>query len=611
MRSACAARPSRNTTPPTEPPLRTETHATLNTSTFKVMQLRPLVVVLFAALPVAMRAQMHKVEAPQRVTRAIGVYEWTGDLAKPTASRLVPVSLFIDSHFEDAGVYLARPVPFVLQTGDIYSIETAGQPVGTLDLDVARDIVPHSIASGNLADDTMGSWYGYGRFQPPAAEKPPARLKAVAHPATLSGGSDDDDTPHFVVRHPNDTAASNSGPRPSSTPDATPDPSTTTTTTTSTTDTDSDRPTLRRRDAPAPDNSKRNKREKPQGYVTGPNDSLNDDPDRPTLHRGVLAEEGATAPLTGLPANLHQAVAVSDAANREPHIFTREWESSAERAQTLADFEKLARPRLATYIATNKLQPVAASLVASPAPSAPTSGVSSQTASDVSSRPKSAAADASERPAGGAIVQHQETAAPVTDATTAAAGNPIAPGAGDAPSLHDRNNPTSSQPGAPSSTGGSIAEQGGVGLPSSARATQPPPTSPRPRPGTARSRKPTAPTPLALSSEELRGYELSYGALPAFVYTAQSPVATGGPVYITLVAQRLPSGELQTALASVTDASHLDRVPWMRLVDAVDPDWSHRADLLFELRAQNSRQFALYRLVTAQAEQTFATGVIQ
>ena len=41
--------------------------------------------------------------------------------------RLVPVSLFIDGHVEDAGVYLAQPVPFALQTGDVYSIERAGQ----------------------------------------------------------------------------------------------------------------------------------------------------------------------------------------------------------------------------------------------------------------------------------------------------------------------------------------------------------------------------------------------------------------------------------------------------------------------------------------------------
>jgi hypothetical protein len=82
-------------------------------------------------------------------------------------------------------------------------------------------------------------------------------------------------------------------------------------------------------------------------------------------------------------------------------------------------------------------------------------------------------------------------------------------------------------------------------------------------------------------------------------------------VRVTIVAQRLPSGELQTSLSSVTDEGHLDRIPWMRLVDAVDPDDSHRASLLFELRAKNSRQFALYSLASAEAQQTFVTGVIE
>jgi hypothetical protein len=78
-----------------------------------------------------------------------------------------------------------------------------------------------------------------------------------------------------------------------------------------------------------------------------------------------------------------------------------------------------------------------------------------------------------------------------------------------------------------------------------------------------------------------------------------------------MVTQRLPTGELQVALSSVTDATHLDRVPWLRPIDVVDADWSHRASLLFELRAQTSRQFALYRLVSARAEQTFVTGIIE
>jgi hypothetical protein len=78
-----------------------------------------------------------------------------------------------------------------------------------------------------------------------------------------------------------------------------------------------------------------------------------------------------------------------------------------------------------------------------------------------------------------------------------------------------------------------------------------------------------------------------------------------------MVVQRLPSNELQVALSSVTDAAHLDRTPWMRPIDVVDVDWSHRGSLLFELRAQTSRQFALYQLITAKAEQTFTTGIIE
>ena len=61
--------------------------------------------------------QTHKVAKPENVVRAVGVYEWTGDLAKPGASRLIPVTLFIDGELQDAGVYMARPVPFALLTG--------------------------------------------------------------------------------------------------------------------------------------------------------------------------------------------------------------------------------------------------------------------------------------------------------------------------------------------------------------------------------------------------------------------------------------------------------------------------------------------------------------
>src|ERR1017187_8550833 len=72
-------------------------------------------------------AQTHKVAKPENVVRSVGVYEWTGDMAKPAASRLIPVSLFIDGKLRDAAVYLARPVPFALISGNVYELEKAGR----------------------------------------------------------------------------------------------------------------------------------------------------------------------------------------------------------------------------------------------------------------------------------------------------------------------------------------------------------------------------------------------------------------------------------------------------------------------------------------------------
>jgi hypothetical protein len=431
---------------------------------------------------------MHKVDKPDRVTRAIGVYEWTGDLKKADAARLIPVSLFIDSHFEDAGVYLARPVPFTLQTGIVYSVERTGQSLGTLDLEFARDVVTRRSADD---DEPLGAWYGYGHFAPPEQPKPSKQLKASAVTPVIAGSdSPDDDKPHFIRRP--ETATPTTTTAPTSTSASVP-----------AVDDDPDRPTLRHRDPK--DEAKKKKSKESGSGVTGTGD-LNSDPDRPVMRRGVPEESLIPNQLSGLPPNLHQAVAVSDAANREPHIFTRGWESPTERAETLAAMETLARPQITAYLATNKL-----------------------------------------------------------DATPIA---PMGPSFATKPALH-----------AP---------------PPHAKVSKTPP-----------------PPAFTLTDEDLKGYTLSYGGLPTFLYTAETPIKAGGPVYLTLIAQRLPSGELQLGLTNVTDATHMDRVPWMRPIDVVDPDWSHRGQFLMELRAQSSRQFAYYRLVTAQAEQTFLTGVIE
>jgi hypothetical protein len=124
--------------------------------------------------------------------------------------------------------------------------------------------------------------------------------------------------------------------------------------------------------------------------------------------------------------------------------------------------------------------------------------------------------------------------------------------------------------------------------------------------------KPAAPPPpTTLVDERLSGYILSYGGSPTYVYTARTDGEAASLIYVTVVAQADTQGQLQPAIQSVTDATHLDRTPWMRPIDVVDAEASNRASILFELRGENSRQFALYRVIAARAEQTFLTGTTQ
>jgi hypothetical protein len=477
-------------------------------------------------LAVTTYAQTHKVAAPEKVTRALAVYEYTGDLEKPDAARLIPVSLFINGQFQDAGVYLANPVPLALDTGIVYSIERAGDPIGTLDLDYARNIVTRRSSAD---DNPIGVWYGYGRFLTPAAEaklKPRSAAKLPVIVASTDSDNPDDDKPKFVRRTPSDTTPTKPGDpssptasSPTKAGSATPEPDAD----------DPDRPTLRHRD-PATDDAKKKKgSNKPVGYVSGPSTSLNDDPDRPSLHRGIPKGQSTPAQLTGTPPSLHQVVAISDAADRDTHIFTREWASSAEHAQTLAAIEALAKPHIAKYLKDLSLTPA-------PPPSASTSP---QASSSASTTPQAS------------------SSAPAQSRT---------------PRLQPRVS-------YPSKTKGVLT--------------------------------PAKPPTFTTANEHLSGYNLTYGGLPTFIYTAEVPITTGGPIEVTIIAQHLPSGDFQLSLAQLADASHLDRAPWYRPIDVVDPDWSHRGNILFELRSQSTRQFALYQVVSAEAEQTFISGLIE
>lgn len=488
--------------------------------------------------------QMHKVTKPDEVVRAVGVYEWTGDRAKPTASRLIPVTIFIDGELQDAGVYLARPVPFAIDSGTVYEVDRAGVAEGTLDVRYATHLQTKDADAGY--DD---GWFGYGTFAPPPPPKKIVALKESKTPSRITSSKDDTDSdrPTFIRRH--DPAASGTSDPKSSTgspgaatgssppedpdrphltrkPDAsvpgdpsvgadvpvpaassgTPATGTEKSATAGDTGTvpanDPDRPTLKKR---SPEEAKKARKESQESSATGLATSLNDDPNRPTLHHGKGQQaltEADLPKLKGVPADIHQAIAVSDAKNRPPHDFSRPWADTAERATVLEKMQALARTQIAAYRST-------------PSGAMP--------ASTTKHAPKTA------------------PASKLRHATTKESS---------------------------------------------------PPTNP-------------------LEDEQLKGYTLSFGGAATYVYMAHTSGDGVSLRYVTVVAQMDPFGELKPAIQSVTDAAHLDRTPWMRLVDVVDVDASNRASLLFEMRGQSARQFAVYRVIASRADQTFLTGTTQ
>ncbi|HUZ95807.1 MAG TPA: hypothetical protein VMU57_12940 [Edaphobacter sp.] len=467
---------------------------------------------MVAAVPSAW-GQMHKVAKPQQVVRAVGVYEWTGDMAKPTASRLIPVSLYVNGSLQDAGVYMSQPVPFALETGNVYELEKAGISDGQIDLEYARKL--------QTADGDGGGWFGYGRFKGLApVKKAPALHASKTLPVIV--GSKDDSRPHFGKADGTAAPAGTKDGGAAAKPDAgsttaddsdrptmirrKADADTGTTTTASTAsanennpEDDPDRPTLKRR---TPAEAKKAKDEA-QSSGTGAVESLNNDPDRPNLHYGRPAgslTETELPKLVGTPPNLQQMVAVSDAVDRDPHDFSRPWADAAERASVLAKMEAMAQAKLTQY--GGATAPAAVPAVA----------------------PKKMAVHGR--------VRHKAAATPAT---------PV----------------------------------------------------------------------VVFLDEQLKGYTLSYGGAATYIFMAHT-AGTGATLrYVTVVAQADDLGELKPALQTVTDAAHLDRTPEMKFVDVVDADASNRASLLFELRAQNSRQFVLYRVIASEAQLIFAGGSMQ
>jgi hypothetical protein len=423
--------------------------------------------------------------------RAVGVLEWTGESGKPKFSRLVPITVFDGQELQDGSVYLARPQPLAVEGGVEYVLQEDGKRIGLFDID--------------NSGQEQGSWVGLGSWKP----MPQPKVKPAAELAKTD--LDDEGSDHPVLHRKHGSSDSKSGSSGSGGGTAPEDPDRPTLHKKSSSDgsgssgdssaSDPDRPTLHKSStsedtsttqAEDPDRPKLKKtKEKKSAPETGYVESAgaDTDPDRPRLLRGKRGGDGGTvAPtLMGLPPDMNQTVAVSDAQNGPEHPWDYSWANPDDQARMKAQLEDLAR--------------------------------------------------------------------------------------------------------------------GALGL------NTPPPPAPKRKTGTKTKAKPVQPAPPPpLTDEQFRVFELAYGSGATLVLTAH----TDGPLvqqkFVTLIAQPDLYGSLLVLFKSVTDGSRLDETPRMRLIDAVDAMADNRGELLFELRGETQRQFALYRVLRGAAEKLIVTG---
>lgn len=108
----------------------------------------------------------------------------------------------------------------------------------------------------------------------------------------------------------------------------------------------------------------------------------------------------------------------------------------------------------------------------------------------------------------------------------------------------------------------------------------------------------------AFSDVQLRIFDLSSSNEPTIILSATGNVA-GRSYMTTIIAREDIYGDLHRAFSSVTDAQHLDVIPQMELIDAVDVDGDGRGELLFRQLYDSGTAYVVYRVIGAQVYALF------
>ena len=534
------------------------------------------------------RGQTHKVAKPESVVRAVGVYEWTGDLGKPKASRLIPVSLFIEGHIEDAGIYVARPVPFALVTGNVYELQDAGIAKGTLELVYARHMQSIDRATGDEAYDD--GWFGYGTFHAPAvAKRTSTPLRATKTTSVIASSASESGKPHLSNKS-GDAAA---------TPGGSDDKTAAKADAGGSSASDPDRPTMKRRSSDADSSA-----DSGTAQITGSTPA--DDPDRPTMKRrtndaGSDSSSASTTAQTGgsTPADDPDRPTMK---KRSPDASETTADSGSTKSGGSDPADDPDRPTLKRRSPEEAKKQRAQQDDMASVTAVGSLNEDPNRPNLHRGKPASAMTEA-DLPKLSGLPQDLHQMVAVSDAKNRDPHEFLRP--------WDDVAEKAAVLGKMQTMARVQLATYGVGKTAPVSAAAPSTAAKKTVPASRTHRAVAAPAPVTLLDEELKGYTLSYGGAATYVYSART-AGTGADLrYVTVVAQADALGELKPAMQSVTDAAHLDRAPWMRFVDVVDVEASNRASMLFEMRGQSSRQFALYRVIADRPEQIFLTGTTQ
>jgi hypothetical protein len=293
--------------------------------------------------------QIKKKSTDAPILRAVGVLEWTGQPGKPKKSRLVPITIFDGQQLQDASVYLARPEPMAVAREVEYQLEKNGKTIGLFDID----------SSGQ----EQGSWVGFGSWKPLPVAQPKHSQTELAQTRI-----DDDEGSDLPILHrkahpgeaTSDSKSGSAGTSATNAPAPDPDRPTlhqktsrdetdSTESASSASPPDPDRPILHKskpEDDSAKSKKKRDKGVQDTGYVEFM--SSVDDSGRPHLIRGQRGNDGPPVlpSLMGLPSDMQQTVAVSDARNLADHPWSYSWANPQDEVKMKADLEDIARAAL-------------------------------------------------------------------------------------------------------------------------------------------------------------------------------------------------------------------------------------------------------------------------